>query len=59
MLRARGADDSAPSYQGVDLQLPDGQLLQTNLANLAGLPVTNAISGPPEDKAVKAAPKTK
>ncbi len=46
VLRTRGEDDSDPAYQGVDVQLPDGQLVQTNLMNLAG---------PPADKAVKAA----
>ena len=63
VLRARGTDDGEPAYQGADLQLPDGQLLQTNLINLVepAKPElqTKAVAGPPEDKAIKTAPKTK
>ncbi len=54
VLRARGKDDDDPSYQGVDVQLPDGQLVQTNLMNLAGPPADKAVK-PAADKAVKKA----
>lgn len=57
VLRARGEDDGDPAYQGVDVQLPDGQLVQTNLMNLAGPPADKAVK-PTNDKAVKEA-KTK
>lgn len=57
VLRARGKDDDDPAFQGVDVQLPDGQLVQTNLLNLAGPPADKAVK-PAENKAVKDA-KTK
>ena len=52
VLRSRGNDDDDPAYQGVDVQLPDGQLVQTHLMNLAGPPADKAVK-PAADKAVK------
>lgn len=66
--RIRGADGDDPAYQGLDVQLADGQLLQTNLANITApaavkaveaAPEVRAVESAPEDKAVKRAPRTK
>jgi len=63
VVRVRGERDGDPAYWSVDLQLPDGQFLQTNLRNLAdkpkAKPAAKAIDGPPETKAVQGPPKTK
>jgi hypothetical protein len=58
VLRARIDPNTDPAYHTVDLQLPDGQLLQTNVANLShsGL---KAMLEPPENKAIEAAPESK
>jgi len=63
VVRVRGEKDGDPAYWSVDLQLSDGQFLQTNVKNLAEKPKTKpeakAVDGPPETKAVTSAPKTK
>jgi hypothetical protein len=58
VLRARLDPKVDPAYHIVDLQLPDGQFLQTHASNLY-VPEAKAIEGPPENKAIENAPRTK
>lgn len=60
VVRVRGEKDGDPAYWSVDLQLNDGQFLQTNIRNLAETDLAaKAVDGPPETKAVQRSPKTK
>jgi hypothetical protein len=58
VLRSRIDPKADPSYHSIDLQLPDGQLLQTNVRNLHQ-PEAKAMESAPENKAVEVAPETK
>jgi hypothetical protein len=58
VLRARLDPKVDPAYHIVDLQLPDGQFLQTHVSNLY-VPEAKAIESAPENKAIESAPSNK
>jgi hypothetical protein len=60
VIRARIDQNVDPDYHSVDLQLPDGQFLQTNVRNLHQRDAeTKALEAAPENKAIESAPATK
>jgi hypothetical protein len=63
VVRTRGFDSEDDSRAAVDLQMPDGQLIQTSARNIVGagesLPNEKAMTGPPSNKAVPGAPSNK
>ena len=62
VLRTYGGEDTDEAYRSVDLQLGDGQLLQTNIRNIreveSAVPQGKATK-PHENKAIKAPAETK